>query len=462
MSPAPALDELDDLIEQLLAAAQPPAVRESARLLVLDTVGCALAGMQAPPVRAFIEHAARFDPGPIPWPGLPATRGLSVHGAAQVLAMAACWDEACEGLAYAHGRPGVPVVAAVLALASSTGCTWHQALDALVVGYEIGGRMGNRLRIKPGMHVDAGWPALGAAAAAACLMGGDGRAVRAAVEIAAAQLPFGLYLPIAQGADGRNTYLGHAASLGIYAAAAAAAGVCAPRGAVDEHAQVALSLGPAGVLAPVGRWLLLEGYLKRWPAVRHVHYGIAAAQAIRMQWPGLGQALLEPGQVGPILLRAYPEALTYCGIRAPRTPIQAQFSLSFGVSVALRFGDLEPQAYRDPIFSDPGVRELERRVELQPDAELGAAGQRAVVLEVRDAQGRSMAVRVDTVEGDPGHPLARAAVRSKFIRCAGLLMPAPRAVDAADSRHGPWAEADVALHAWWRFLAGEGDAGPSP
>jgi hypothetical protein len=93
-------------------------------------------------------------------------------------------------------------------------------------------------------------------------------------------------------------------------------------------------------------------------------------------------------------------------------------------------------------------------LELEPDAALGTAGQRAVILDVQDAQGRSMAVRVDTVDGDPGHPLARAAVRAKFIRCASLLMPAPRVVDAADSHQGPWADGDVAVQAWWRHLAG--------
>ena len=458
-------DALDVLIRQLRSAAPPATVVESARLLVLDTVGCALAGLQAPPVRAFAAHAARLDTGPVPWPGSgegPQGRGLSVHGACQALSMAACWDEACEGLAYAHGRPGVPVVAAVLALASTTGCTWPRALEAVVLGYEIGGRMGATLRIKPGMHVDAGWPALGAAAAAAHLMGADERVVRSAIELAAAQLPFGLYLPIAQGADGRNTYLGHAACLGVHAAMAAVSGVCAPRGAVDEHARIALGREAPVELEPAGRWLLSEGYLKRWPAVRHVHYAIAAAQAIRDQWGRLADGVVDPSTLRRIALRVYPEALTYCGNRAPRTPIQAQFSLSFGVATALARGDLDVSAYRDPTFTDPVIRRLEGLVRLQADPDLGRNGQRAVWLEVETAQGYPLRAHVDSVDGDAARPLTRDAVRAKFIRYAGQSTSpgeadqadqAGQAAQAADSPHGPWSlDTQSRVGDWWRQL----------
>lgn len=457
MSHTPANDELDVLIRRLHADEPPAPVFESARLLLLDTVGCALAGLQAPAVRAFALHAARLDPGPVPWPGgAPEAAGLSVHGACQTLAMAACWDEACEGLAFAHGRPGVPVVAAVLALATTTRCTWAAALQAVVLGYEIGGRMGARLRIKPGMHVDAGWPALGSAAAAARLLGGHAATVRAAVELAAAQLPFGLYLPIEQGADGRNTYLGHAASLGVHAAMAATSGVCAPRGAVEAHARLALGRETLGGLDPAEGWLLQEGYLKRWPAVRHVHYGICAAQAIRAQWPGLGDRGVDPSQVQRVVLRAYPEALTYCGNRSPRAPIQAQFSLSFGLAVALVLGDLDVSAYREPTFSDPRMRRLEGLVELEADASLGLHGRRAVELEVELTRGQRMHVCVDSIDGDAGHPLDRQAVRAKFIRYASQAVPERAAIRAAAEGSGPWSlDTRATVGDWWRDLSGQ-------
>lgn len=179
--------------------------------------------------------------------------------------MAACWDEACEGLARAHGRPGVPVMAACIAFEGSL----DDFLAAVILGYEVGARPGEVLRIAPGMHVDGYWPGLGVAAAGVRLRGGTAAQALAAVRIAACQLPRSLYLPVTHGSEARNTYLAHSAQLGLLAAHTALAGIDAPD-ALET-----------GALAAPGEWLILQGYLKRFAAVRHVHYGVTAALALR-------------------------------------------------------------------------------------------------------------------------------------------------------------------------------------
>nr|HMS80387.1 MmgE/PrpD family protein [Burkholderiaceae bacterium] len=59
-----------------------------------------MAGLGAPEVDAL---ARRMAPGAFRWPGAPVA--LAPGDAAFVAAVAACWHEACEGLARAHGRP---------------------------------------------------------------------------------------------------------------------------------------------------------------------------------------------------------------------------------------------------------------------------------------------------------------------------------------------------------------------
>jgi 2-methylcitrate dehydratase PrpD len=186
--------------------------------LVLDTLGCAIAGARAPTVRAWLDgQHLRADPFAT---ANPAQVGPS-PGAAMAFAMAACWDEACEGHARAHGRPGVAALAAIWPWAHQL--NWGQLLHALVLGYEVGARMGALLRIAPGMHVDANWPSLGSAAAAASALQLSAPQTLTAIHIAACQLPTSLYRPIQTGDTARNTYLGHAAILGQMAAQAAAA-----------------------------------------------------------------------------------------------------------------------------------------------------------------------------------------------------------------------------------------------
>ena len=63
---------------------------------------------------------------------------------------------------------------------------------------------------------------------AARLTGADPASAARAIRIAACQIPFSLYAPIAAGMDGRNSYPAHAVLLGQTAAAAALAGMDAP------------------------------------------------------------------------------------------------------------------------------------------------------------------------------------------------------------------------------------------
>jgi len=405
-------------------AARPatPVASQQARRLLVDTLGCALAGRHAGEVQRLEAALADCEPGGFALPDGPS---MSVHAASQVLAMAATWDEACEGHALAHGRPGVPLVAALLPLALQRGATLSAFVDAFVLGYEVGARCGAWLRIRPGMHVDANWPALGVAAGVARLLGLAPAAIVQAIDIAACQLATSLYLPVAQGRTARNTYLGHSASLGLQAAFASAAGIDAPPDALAHYAN-AHADATSQALPDVQATLLLDAYLKPFAAVRHVHYGAVAARQVREELAG------DTEGIQGIVLEVYEEAIVYCGNRAPRTPIQAQFSLSFGVAAMLRFGDIDPSVYTEARFDDAELRRLEALVVLAPDAELSARKQRGATLVVAHARGRWRQT-VRTIPGDAAHPLDRAALAAKFGRYAARSIPADHASAFCDA-----------------------------
>lgn len=391
--------QLAAVLEWLWRSAPPADVDRKARLLLLDTIGCVIAASRKPKLRRLAARLAKVEPGKVRVPGF--TQRFSVSAAAYLFATAACWDEACEGLARAHGRPGVAVIAACRALAQALGLSFRATLRAIIAGYEAGGRMGEAVSMAPGMHVDATWPGFGVAVAVVRLSGGTATQALDAVRIAACQMPHSLYLPVKAGADARNTYLAHSAQLGLLAANASLAGIEAPSGALDV-------IG-AGRFAARGQWLLLEGYLKPYAGVRHLHYGVAAALALRPRLAGRLRAIAR------IELSTYAEALTYCGNRAPKTPIQAQFSLSFGVAAALATGDLAPSAYA---MDDRTIAGLEKKVVLSEDRALTRSGRRGATLVVRVGDER-LARSVDRVSGDPGLPMTRAEVLAKFARYSG-------------------------------------------
>jgi 2-methylcitrate dehydratase PrpD len=396
-------------------------VAQSARLLLLDSLGCMIAGLGHATPRRFAEALAMTMPGAVHVPGCAA--GVSEAGAAAVLAAAMCWDEANEGLARAHGRPALAVAPLCIAALAAGRVSLRAAHDAFALGYEIAGRAGEIWRIRPGMHVDGSWHALGAAAAAARLAGGNAAEVARAIRLTACQIPFALYAPIAAGMDGRNSYPAHAVLLGAMAAAAARAGMDAPADGLAEARRIALLHETPATRAPAGEWLIAEAYIKPFAGVRHAHYAAAAALELRA---AIADRL---DQVLALRLETYGEALRYAANRAPARAIQAQFSLSWAVAAALMQGDLGPAAYTDAALADPALRRLEALVELAEDAALTKAEQRGARLVVALANGENHQASVGAIAGDAGQALDAEAVLAKCQRFA-----APVIGDAAMAR----------------------------
>ncbi len=386
--------------------------------MLADSLGCMIAGLGHARVRGFGAALAAAMPGAIRLPGVAA--GLSRAGAAAVLATAMCWDEANEGLARAHGRPGLAVAPLVVAALAEGSVTLDAARAALALGYEVGGRAGEAWRIRPGMHVDGSWHALGAAAAAVRLVGGDADEAARAVRLVACQVPFALYAPIAAGMDGRNSYPAHAALLGTLAAASAMAGMDAPEGGFAEARALALGLDAPAQATPCDRFLIEEAYLKPFAGVRHAHYAAAAALALR-------EAVGDAAQLRALTLSTYGEALRYAANRAPARAISAQFSLSWAIAAALVQGDLGPAAYTEEALADPVLRRLEAAVTLAEDPALTASGRRGAALTAHLLDGRSVSAEAMRVPGDAALPLAEDAVRAKFLRYAAPVVGAAAA-----------------------------------
>ena len=137
-------------------------------------------------------------------------------------------------LARGAGAQGLAAMAEKTKVAAGVGAglrvdaSLRGLLDAIVAGFEFGGRMGGLFRARPGIHVDGTWGSVAAAVTARRLYGGDGADLAAATTAALCQMPASLYLPVAQGADLRNSYSGHAASAGLLIAASLATGMTTP------------------------------------------------------------------------------------------------------------------------------------------------------------------------------------------------------------------------------------------
>jgi len=375
------------------------AVASKARMLLLDTLACAAAGFREPEVHSMSTLLNGLSSGTVRWPGQPV--GLSAIDTAFVGTVAACWHETCEGLAKAHGRPGLHAVPAAVALGLAGDHTLGDVLTAIVRGYELGARAGMALPMKPGMHVDGTWGCLAAATTTASILSAN---LEAAVNIAASQFPVSLQRPLLTGSTARNTFAAQGVAHGIRSAFAALASITAPDDALEEASRVALDLAGPLNLDDSDDFFILDGYLKTYAGARHVHYGAICALDWRQR-----NLEVEQEKITGITLHTYPEALRYCGNRAPKTALQAQFSLSYAVAHAMARGGLGPEAYRTDALKDQNIQYLEELVCLVISSDIKSRGARLTV----HCDGKKSLTKVNFIPGDPDKPLGMEDVADK-------------------------------------------------
>src|SRR5690606_32700799 len=100
------------------------------------------------------------------------------------------------------------------------------------------------------------------------------------------------------------------------------------------------------------------------------------------------QHAIDAANIQRVVVATYSPALDVAGNPAPVTAAEARFSIPFVVATALMHGSVRLSAFSDQRLSDPGLRELVSRVQLEVDPTFDAAfpGQRAarVAIETLD------------------------------------------------------------------------------
>src|SRR5687767_12143226 len=126
----------------------PKAVREHAKLVVLDTLGVILAGAVQPEVagaRARLtatggRGATVYAPG---WPAADPRTAALLNG------LAGRSIELCEGHRYVSCQAAVQVLPTALASAEWLERSGRQTLAALIVGYDVAVRLGAAMTARP-------------------------------------------------------------------------------------------------------------------------------------------------------------------------------------------------------------------------------------------------------------------------------------------------------------------------
>jgi 2-methylcitrate dehydratase PrpD len=423
---------------------------EAARLLVLDWLGSAVAGMGTDTGRIFLEYARLQPAGKVTLLGL--AEGRSVEVAALVNGALSHIVEMDDVERESVTHPGAVVVPAALAVAERVGASGLDLLAAVVVGYEIMVRVGAALGPEHYFHFHntATTGGFGAAAAAGWLLGLDRERLVWALGNAGTQAA-GLWQFNEEGALTKPLHPGRAAANGVLAATLSRLGLTGAQRILEGERGFFAGLAPRGNplkvvehLGEAAEPLRVHAIsIKPHASCRHTHAPIDAALTLRAQLPP-GAAIARIG------VSTYQAALTLCDKPDPRTAADAKFSLQFCVASALLRGRVGLDEFSDAALADSALRALLARVEVAVDdareALYPACWSAAVSLTLAD--GRTFEAAQERPKGDPENPLTEAELEAKF-----------RGLAAAG---GASAAQTDRLLGWLRELAGPAALDPLP
>src|SRR5258708_9598196 len=402
----------------------PTEVVHHAKRAVIDWFSALYPGTRVSPAVDLVRaHAAELGVGRSSLPGFRTTAFPSL--AAWINGTAAHSVEFDDIFRDAVYHPGCPVIAAALALAQDRAKGGRELLAAVTVGYEISTRIG--AAVQPShdtfFHTTGTAGVFGAAAAGAALLApGDAR-VMAHGLATAGTFASGLQQAFRSGAMTKPLHAGHAASVGVMSAMAAANGVTGALDILEGEAGfgAAMSEGAQWERAVDGlgeRYNITRMTQKSHGCCGHAFAAIDAALELRPR--------VKPADIARIDVYGYNATLDVAGIREPRTAAEAKFSTPHLLAQALIHGSVRLDAFDDDRLNDPAIRALLRQVALHEDAALTAAfpGQRAARVLISSA-GQRFEHFAPYRKGDPEAPLGDAEIDAKFLELAGPLISEP-------------------------------------
>src|SRR6266850_1730084 len=424
-------------LADFITSSLPPAeARHRAAIALCDTIGVILAGVPEPAsniVRKTITAECR---GPCRVLGTgDRTSAAEAALANGVAAHAHDYDDMCF-VSMAH--PSCALVPAALAAAESTGASGRAVLDAYIVGFEIECRLG--LVMNPRHYHERGWHCtssigtLGAAAAAARLLGLNAPSTVHALGIAAS-LACGLKENI--GSMVKPLHAGMAARNGVMAARLAQSGFIASEQSID---------GPQGYLAAMdsqkppaafkdaiadlgSRWEIIDTgvTVKLYPSCAATHPPLDVLLELKRHY---GLTVENIAAIDVEVDSMTTRLLIYS---RPATGLEAKFSMPFCAAAAIAFGHPTIETFHEDRIRDTRIQKLLPLVTLRANPSFDSMpplSQANVTVRVTD--GRKVTDRANGARGYPGR-VSEDELATKFMACARRCISQTAAARAFDA-----------------------------
>ena len=411
----------------------PPEILSAARFCVLDTMGAALGAAGSREIAdIFAEYQAWSGPGKngrtaCAW-GQHVKAGwfsaLLVNG---LLSHELELDDVHTG---SKSHVGAVVVPAAWTTAELLDASGRDFLEAVLVGYEVMSRIGLGMDVasnrKRGWHTTGVIGTFGAAAAIAKLMRLTGEQTLHAFGLAGTQSS-GLWAFLAEGASCKKLHPARAVLNGAAACLMAKSGMTGAAHILDaadgglyravsdrfDMRRVAEGLGSSFEILNIDK--------KPYPCCRTTHPAIDAALRLRETHR------IPAEQIQSILVETYDVGVLQCGFeKYPESLVEAKFSIKFTCAVALLFGRVSLQEFRQDVLDDPRVRRVAECTHVAADPMFTQRYPKrwGCRMSITLQSGEKLVCQIDDMSGSVAVPLSQRQEEEKFLNLtAGNMRP---------------------------------------
>lgn len=407
----------------------PAKVLRQAKLLTLDTIGCGLAGRDEEVSAAVLRAIETSDHGPCSIIGtrLKCAPADAVLANGVLVRLLDLNDYVIGGLSGGmqiggHPSDNIPVALAFGEKLQSSG---EDILKAIVIGYEVYGRM------REMMGRDGSWDGVTisgfvAPAMAGFLSGLDAPRLAHAIALSAARAPTSSAVRSGDISAAKSIANSLVAQSGVIAFRLAEQGVTGPLSVID-HTRGLRDVftrpeAAAGLTVPLAeRCYIMMSHVKDYPALATGQTAVAAGlQLHKKLLPGD----LDRAQRIEVAMADYPFVRRQQDDLHRRRPLSreaADHSFNFLVAVSLLDGEFGLAQFDGERWTDPRVKALMAKMVMVSDAGLNerAPGSYPCALRLLGKDGLDLRAEVGYPHGYSRDGIDEAAVVEKFHRTAG-------------------------------------------
>jgi 2-methylcitrate dehydratase PrpD len=413
----------------------PAEVVEKAKLCLLDSLGCGLAGRRTRLGRVIVEHVketggARQATLIGDRTKVPCAQAAFANSA---MINALDYDETFEN----HGHPGSSLIPAALSVGEHLRVSGRELIEAMVAGYEISTRIGAAIQPSRGRMSEVWfcgtWHTFGPAAAAGKLLRLDSLQMANAFGIAGATSPIPTGGPGGWGPRPQTWVkepTAWPAYEGVLAAQLAKRGFKGNRIILDGKLGFWRMAGSdqcdfdAMVKGLGSIYRILDISFKPYSSCRWTHSTLDAVKELAES------NKLAPERIREVVVRTFPQHITDLTDYEPATLVDGEMSTPYTVAMVLLGIKPGPDWFSDRTLRDPKALSLAKKVKIEVDDEATRifVKDRKMVSTVQISidDGQRLTARKEYAKGDPKNPMTKDELLEKFRTLAKQTLTASK------------------------------------